>query len=641
MLLNKSDFQMGRRKKIIEAETTNERFSHEEKTKRVFSKKILTGKEVQEKLEKSSFLLSVTNGLSQELSSFAANSNQLFFIADGVGCLIHLFGNKQLQVKFEDKFLIPGTYPDENSIIAKAIGSAVIGNEKVRFDGKSQLEHSDEEWSALCAPIQDVKGESLGAIGCFLPKKMVGEHSMQLINLAASLLNQTIACNERELDFQSTKDYHNSVFNQHPFANLTVDNNGTIINISRQAATYFGVIENEVIGTEIAKILPVWNEIWQKVKEGNRVENVNVDLVNVPGVSDYLLSVAPVVLPDATVSGAILAFRDLKKVNNVINRFTGNWASYTFDDLIGVSLPFKKAVDLAKKIAVETSPVLITGEVGIGKEVFAQAIHNGSIRSENGFVKISLQTMPLNEMECELFGFEEGVFPGVKRSAQPGKFELAHGGTLYIDEVGCLPLELQEKLLSAIRKGVITRVGGTKPIRVDVRVFASSSKDLRTQIQDGKFKLDLFYILTENPLHVPPLRERRHDVPLFIKHYMQVKAKELGKVEPILPKKIVRILARYEWPQNVRELAKFIEYVVSVDGNIGNDVKNEREFKKKYLFSQQREAVNSIKSIEDIEKEAIVDALTIMKGNMSKASRKLGVSRNTLYLKCKRYGIDF
>jgi DNA-binding NtrC family response regulator len=150
----------------------------------------------------------------------------------------------------------------------------------------------------------------------------------------------------------------------------------------------------------------------------------------------------------------------------------------------------------------------------------------------------------------------------------------------------------------------------------------------------------LFYILTENPLAIPPLRERRHDVPLFIKYYLQVKARELGRNEPELPKKIIRILARYEWPQNIRELAKFIEYVVSVDGKIGHDVKNEREFKKKYLFSQQREAVDGIRTIEELEKEAIIDALRIMKGNMSKATRKLGISRNTLYLKCKRYGID-
>ncbi len=632
---------MGRRKKNFEADVTNERFSREEKFKRVFAKKILTGKEVQEKLENSTFLLSVTENLSKELSSLMENSNQVFFIADAEGCLINIFGNKQLLLKIKENYIIPGTFPDEDSILAKAIGGAIIGNELVKIDGTSIFKPSGDEWTAIFSPIREINEESIGAFGFVIPKSSVCEHSVQFVKMATGLVNQNVACSKRERDFLNAKEYHNAVFNQHPFANLTVDNNGEIVNISRQAATYFGVIENEIVGTSISHILPVWESLWQKVRLGNRVENINVFLANVSGVSDYLLSVAPVVLPDATVNGAILAFRDLKKVNNVVNRFTGNWASYTFEDIIGVSVLFKKTVELAKKIASETSPVMISGEVGIGKEVFAQAIHNESSRAENGFVKISLQSVPQNEIECELFGFEEGVFPGVKKAAQPGKFELAHGGTLYIDEVGNLPLELQEKLLSAIRKGIITRVGGSKPIKVDVRVFAASSKDLKGLIQEGKFKLDLFYVLTENPLTIPPLRERRHDVPLFIKHYMQVKSRELGKAEPVLPKKIIRILARYEWPQNVRELAKFIEYVVSVDGNIGNDVKNEREFKKKYLFSQQREAVNSIKSIEDIEKEAIVEALAIMKGNMSKAARKLGVSRNTLYLKCKRYGIDF
>lgn len=632
---------MGRRKKNFEANVTNERFSREEKSKRLFAKKILTGKEVQEKLEDSEFLLRVSAILTHELSSLSDNSNQLFFIADGEGCLINIFGSKHLLVKIKENFIIPGTFPDEDSILAKAIGGAIIGNELFKVDGTSIFKPSSEEWTAIFSPIRDINDESLGAFGFVIPKSSVCEHSIQFVKMATSLINQNIACSKREKDFLNSKEYHNAVFNQHPFANLTVDNYGKIVNISRQAATYFGVIENEIIGTGIVNILPIWESLWQKVRLGNRVENINVDLANVPGVSDYLLSVAPVVLPDATVNGAILAFRDLKKVNNVVNRFTGNWASYTFDDIIGVSSVFKKTIELAKRIALETSPVLISGEIGIGKEVFAQAIHNASARADNGFVKLSLQSMPQNEIECELFGFEEGVFPGVKKAAQPGKFELAHGGTLYIDEVGNLSLDLQEKLLSAIRKGIITRVGGNKPIKVDVRVFAASSMDLRVLIQEGKFKLDLFYILTENPLIIPPLRERRHDVPMFIKHYMQVKARELGKNEPVLPKKIIRILARYEWPQNVRELAKFIEYVVSVDGNIGNDVKNEREFKKKYLFSQQREAVNSIKSIEDIEKEAIVEALAIMKGNMSKAARKLGVSRNTLYLKCKRYGIDF
>jgi len=631
---------MGRRKKNVEAEISNERFSPEEKTRKLFTKRILTGKEVQESLDNSVFLIRIADDLIHLLTENSNQYDQVFFIANGEGCLINVFGNEKLVSKLKEHFVMAGTYPDEESILAKVIGGAVIENKITKVDGRSLIKPFTEEWSAVGTPICDTNGETIGAIGCVVSKSSVCNHTMQFMSIVANVINQSLAFKKKEDDYQIEMDYHKAVFNQHPFANLTVDSKGVIINLSRQAANYFGVIENEIIGSSIDNILPNWNEFWQKVKLGNKIENISVDLINIPGVSDYLLSIAPVILPDTTVNGAVLAFRDLKKVNNVVNRFTGNWASYNFEDLIGISVPFKKTVELAKKIALETSPVLITGEVGIGKEVFAQAIHNASVRSENGFVKISLQSIPKNEIECELFGFEEGVFPGIKRVAQPGKFELANGGSLYLDEVDNLPLELQDKLLSAIRKGVIVRVGGDKPIKVDVRVFASSSKDLRSLIQEGKFRLDLFYILTENPLTIPPLKERKYDVPLFIKYYLQVKSREQGKVEPVLPKKIIRILARYEWPQNVRELSKFIDYVVSVDGNIGNDVKNEREFKKKYLFSQQREAVESIRAIEDIEHEAIIEALRIMKGNMSKASRKLGISRNTLYLKCKRYGID-
>lgn len=631
---------MGRRKKSTVAETTKERFSHEEMEKKVFSKKILTGKEVQERLDESVSLLSIVEKGIHLLTEYSNPLNQLIFIADGEGCLIQVLGNEQLLGKLEANFLIAGTFPNEDSILAKAVGGAIIDCKTTRVDGKSLVQPNAEEWSAVGTPIRDIGGEAIGAIVFVVAKPAICDHTMLLMNVVSDLIYQNFTFIKKEAACQAANDYHVAVFNQHPFANLTVDNHGIITNISRQAAMYFGVVESEIMGTNIADILPRWREIWSRISQGIKVENINVDLINIPGVSDYLLSVAPVILPDTTINGAVLALRDLKKVNNVVNRFTGNWASYHFDDLIGVSAPFKKALELAKKIATETSPILISGEVGIGKEVFAQAIHNASVRSENGFVKMSLQTVPQNEIECELFGFEEGVFPGIKRVAQPGKFELAHGGTLYLDEINLLPLALQDKLLSVIRKGVITRVGGDKQIKVDVRVIAASSKDLRNLIQEGKFKLDLFYILTENPLAIPPLRERKHDVPLFINYYLQVKAREQGKPEPVLPKKIVRILARYEWPQNVRELSKFIEFAVSVDGNIGADVKNEREFKKKYLFSQQREAVDSIRAIEEIEHEAIIVALKIMKGNMSKAARKLGISRNTLYLKCKRYGID-
>jgi len=632
---------MGRKKKQEIVEEVKGRFSQKELDKKVITKRILTGREVQERLEKSSQLVSVSKYQIERLANFFNQSKVLIFLSDDEGCIVHVDGNSSIIESVKQDFLISGSYPNEDSIIAISIGSSLIDAKRNRFDGKLNNQNGKKGWTALGSPILNSSGETIGSLVLCAESDQISNHTAFLLDQVANSIEHDFKYFHKELEHSDVKVYYNAVFNQHPYANLTINNDGLITNISRQAATFFGVLDKELIGVKIADIIPNWNDLWVKISQGIKVENLNIDLSNTPVSAGFLLSIAPVILPDGKFNGAILAFRDLKKVYTVVNRYSGNWASYTFNDLIGISVPFKKTVELAKKIAIDLSPILITGEVGIGKEVFAQSIHNASSRSECGFVKASLQQIPQNEIECELFGFEEGVFPGEKRAPRPGKIELAHGGTLYIDEISLLPFNLQDKLLGAIRKGVITRVGGTKQIKIDVRIITATSKDLRQLIQENKFKLDLFYMITENTLAIPPLRERRHDVPLFIKYYLQVKAKEQGKEEPVLPKKIVRILARYEWPQNIREVEKLMDYVVRVDGKIGHDVKNEREFKKKYLFIQQREAVDSIRTIEDLEKEEIRKALDIMKSNMSKAARKLGVSRNTLYLKCKRYGIDF
>ncbi|MHC1702399.1 MAG: sigma 54-interacting transcriptional regulator [Tenuifilaceae bacterium] len=632
---------MGRRKKQPEVVEVKGRFSHQEIENKVITRRILTGREVQERLEKTSQLVLVSNNQIERLANLFSQSKVIIFLSDEEGCVVHIDGNSNLIESVKDDFLIPGSFPNEESIIAKSIGTALIDANSSKFEGSLKNQNGAKSWTALGSPIIKADGETIGSLILCTESKLVSEHTIFLLNQVANSIEHEFNFYQKELENIEVKKYFSAVFNQHPYANLTIDNNGLITHISRQAATFFGVLENELVGVEIAKIIPNWSDLWVKISQGIKVENLNIDLSNTPISASFLLSIAPVTLPDGRFEGAILAFRDLKKVYTVVNRYSGNWASYTFNDLIGVSAQFKKTVELAKKVAIDLSPILITGEVGIGKEVFAQAIHNASSRSECGFVKASLQLIPQNEIECELFGFEEGVFPGEKRAPRPGKIELAHGGTLYIDQICLLPFSLQDKLLAAIRKGVITRVGGSKQIKIDVRIITATNRDLRQLIQEGKFKLDLFYMLTENTLAIPPLRERRHDVPLFIKHYLKVKAREQKKEEPVIPKKIVRILARYEWPQNIREVEKMMDFVVSVDGKIGHDVKNEREFKKKYLFIKQREDVDSIRTIEDLEKVEIKKALDIMKSNMSKAARKLGVSRNTLYLKCKRYGIDF
>lgn len=608
---------------------------------KVFPKKILTGLEVKEKLDKSASLVGSIMPSIDRLKKYFQTHQYLVFIADSEGCLAHVDGNATLCGWAKQQYLVAGSYPDESSILAKAIGMAIIEETPITVAGESLFDRDSDSWNATSFPIHQGKAGVIGALVLYHTNAFVSEHTIPLLESEVQFVEERINAEAEKAEYNSQVQYSNGIISQHPVATLVLDAYDTVMGGNGQLAQLLGVNPAAFTGKPIDGYLANWPALKQRLMAGERIVDLDVEVQKVPNPDTYLISITPMLAEANSYGGAIITFSGHKQVYSLVNRYVGNWASYTFNDIIGVSGPIRSTIELARKMAQNSSPILITGEIGIGKEVFAQAIHNASDRAGCGFVKISLKSAPTQEMEHEIFGFEDGVFPGIKKAAQPGRFELANGGTLYIDEIQLLAPPLQQKLLDAIRTGFITRVGSNCKIRVDVRVIAANSSDLRLAVEREGFNLDLFYCLTQNPLNIPPLRERRHDVPLFIRHYLEIKAREQGKPVPVLPKQIVRILSRYVWPQNLRELEKFIGIAVERDGIIGHDTKNEREFKKKYLFLEQREAVDSIIPIEQLERNEISKALRIMKGDMSKAARRLGVSRNTLYLKCRRYGIEF
>ncbi len=608
---------------------------------KVFPKKILTGLEVKEKLDKSASLVGITKPSIDRLKKYFQTHQYLIFIADSEGCLAYIDGNETLCGRAKQQYLVAGSYPEESSILAKAIGMAIIEETPITVPGESLFDRESESWNATSFPIHQGNAEVIGALVLYHTDAFVSEHTIPLIESEVQFVEERINAEAEKAKCDSQVQYSNGIISQHPVATLILNADDTVLSVNGQLALLLGENQAAFTGKPIENYMADWPALKQRLVAGQRIVDLDVEVQKVPNPDTYLISITPMLTEANSYGGAILTFSGHKQVFSLANRYVGNRASYTFNDIIGVSVPIRRTIEQARKMAQNSSPILITGEIGIGKEVFAQAIHNASERAGCGFVKIALKSIPTQEMEHELFGFEDGVFPGIKKAAQPGRYELANGGTLYIDEIQLLAAPLQQKLLEAIRTGFITRVGSKSKVRVDVRVIAANSSDLRQAVEKEGFNLDLFYCLTENPLNIPPLRERRHDVPLFIRHYLEIKAREQGKPVPVLPKQIVRILSRYVWPQNLRELEKFISIVVDRDGKIGHDTKNEREFKKKYLFLEQREAVDSIMTIEQLEQNEISKALRIMKGDMSKAARRLGVSRNTLYLKCRRYGIEF
>src|SRR6202023_295004 len=230
-----------------------------------------------------------------------------------------------------------------------------------------------------------------------------------------------------------------------------------------------------------------------------------------------------------TADGFVLILRSIERVQKLVNRVVGTRARLTFSHGVGESPALKEALRLARLAANSISTVLLQGETGTGKEIFAQSIHNSSARSDGPFVAINCAAIPRELINTELFGYEGGAFTGADRQGRPGKFEQAHGGTLFLDEIGDMPLDLQTSLLRAIETRTIVRIGGHRIIPSDVRIIAATHKDLREEAQRGNFRADLFYRLNVLTISIPPLRDRVDDLPLLVQHFLRRQSRVMGR----------------------------------------------------------------------------------------------------------------
>jgi two-component system response regulator AtoC len=325
--------------------------------------------------------------------------------------------------------------------------------------------------------------------------------------------------------------------------------------------------------------------------------------------------------------------------------------------IIGESEPMLSIYQILEKVADTPATVLITGESGTGKELIARALHENSSRRQRPFIRVNCGAIPRDLMEAELFGYERGAFTGAVTS-KPGRFELAHEGTLFLDEISEIPVEMQVKLLRAIQEGEIDRVGGIKPIAVDVRLVAATNRDLKNEISAGRFREDLYYRLNVVPIHLPPLRERRSDIPLLAEHFLLKQANRLKRGTMRLSSEALDAMLAYGWPGNIRELENVVERTVLLTdgdtirakdvpmelqravergdaGALPTDVDEDdgAENAPGGLKQQVREAAAKL------ERELIVRALAQTGGNVTQAARLLKISRKSLQIKMKEFGL--
>ncbi|MCR4402863.1 MAG: sigma 54-interacting transcriptional regulator [Firmicutes bacterium] len=366
-------------------------------------------------------------------------------------------------------------------------------------------------------------------------------------------------------------------------------------------------------------------------------------------VNGTLVSVTRVaIIVDGLCVGAIGTFQDIGRLQALEKDLRkrlyarGHVARFTFGDVVGGSSAIQATVAKAKRFASVDSTVLILGETGTGKELFAQSIHNASARRDGPFVAVNCAALPESLLESELFGYVEGAFTGAKREGKQGLFELAHHGTIFLDEIGGMPLRLQVRLLRVLQEREVMRLGDDRTIPVDVRIIAASNKDLRKLVAEGVFQPDLYYRLDVLKLVVPPLRDRREDIPLLANAFAKTLSRKLGKAFQGFANEALSLLSAHAWPGNVRELKNAVEkcLVLSDDGIITPS---------HVLDALGEDSVSSTGGLDDptqlradlqslvkaAEREGIARAIRECHGNRSEAARRLGIDRTTLWRKLR------
>lgn len=415
----------------------------------------------------------------------------------------------------------------------------------------------------------------------------------------------------------------------------------------------FGIKEEDVLGKSVEDVIEN-TRLHVVVKTGNKEL---YDIQRIQG-HDMIASRTPII-KDGHVIGAVgtVLFKDVKEVKdlarkikvleNTVNIYKSEigkmyYANYTFDHIIGQNAKMLKIKEIAIKAANSSSTILIEGESGTGKEYFAHAIHDASFRRKSPFVRINCAAIPYELLESELFGYEEGSFTGARKEGKIGKFELANGGTVLLDEISSMPFSMQAKLLRVLEEREFERIGGNTAIRLDVKVIACTNEKLSALVEKGLFRNDLYFRLNVVEIEIPPLKDRLDDLELLCEDILNRQLQSVGLEQKKLSEKSLLALKMYNWPGNVRELRNVLERAANISSSGYIDINNLPDhISSKIICNEEVDEKKQLKEkVAETEIDAIVNAIKMSNGNRTEAAKKLGIHRTALYKKLSSYGID-
>jgi transcriptional regulator of acetoin/glycerol metabolism len=581
-------------------------------------REILSGEELRKKKAENATFLEVATPHLKSLYHSVRGTGAMVLLTDEDGYVISAIGDAGIVQKAKEINFVEGVRWTENEVGTNAIGNALISNEPMLLVGCEHYAVASQDWSCAAAPIHDADGQLRGVIDLSGPVEAANVEMLGAVAMTAYAIEQDWRSREQSILLELLRE--SSALLRHPNVTHTVimDRKHRIIGVSRDidwtGSRWFQKPLDWLLaeGYTVAYRQPVTS---RSPRHGEPSP--------IPELLGYRVSVLPserrVTSTDSPCS---------------VHHFPGE---------VGVSDVFGQLLRDACRVARMDTSVFISGESGTGKELIARTIHKHSLRSHGPFVALNCGAIPDNLMESELFGYTEGAFTGARKGGYKGKLQQAHGGTLFLDEVEAMPEAMQVALLRVLQEREVVPIGGNKPVALDFRLIAASNRDLWELVKTGQFREDLYYRIHVYPLHVPPLRSRKEDIPHLVRYYC------MQRNWPIdMPVEIIHRLMNHDWPGNVRELFNVLEQIrIHADGGRPNithvpqwleDAYANREDQTPQTESQDTK-VDALSCRQRLQKTAMLQALEQTGGNVTKAAQLLNIPRSTFYRRIRKFGL--
>lgn len=592
---------------------------------------VLSNRELEELREKNGLLLQVSMPTLENLAGFVAGSGFAVALSDENGFLMEVSGDDNVRDAARRGNWIAGASWSEASAGTNVVGTAIYLDRPLSVIGYEHFCHCSHGWAGAGAPIHDSDGKIIGVVALAGTIDKAHAHSLGMVVAAANAIEVQLAMKKEWHATEMANQYKHIIMNSIYEGLLVTDSAGIITLVNNRAQEILDSPEENLQGVHIKDI---FSENFINYMKKNKKHSQMIDIQDEISINDKKIKCTVTyrqIMINNHSSGFALVINEISRAKKLVSKLLTQNARFTFEDIIGKNPKFAMTVKVARTVAPRESNILLLGESGTGKDVFAQAIHNASLRRVGPFVAINCGAIPKELIGSELFGYAEGAFTGASKGGKMGKFELADGGTLFLDEIGEMPFEQQKALLRVLEEKWVSRIGGHEIIPVDVRIIAATNKDLQQEVKKGTFRQDLFYRLNVFAIKMVPLRERKDDIKLLASSFIEKFDGRRPAIE--VPESVWQLLYSYDWPGNVRELQNQLERaLVLSDG--------QRLSCELFDLPQMNRPLSPITNdLQNYEAALLKDVLQQNGWNISKASLELGVSRTTLYRKMGLYSL--